>query len=794
MCGRSSVVERNLAKVDVVSSNLIARSKCVYKKIRYHTMNNFLTEALCAYMHQVKLVDKNKSLKILAKEELQKAIGESFAQAFEPNSTVPKENAFKQLEDIATNSQGEDKEVLVKVLNVLHAIVRTNFFQNHMEDGDIILSFKIDPKIIHNLPKPLPLFEIFVYSANVEGVHLRFGKVARGGLRMSDRANDYRTEALALVKAQFLKNSVIVPTGSKGAFFIKKDLSTLPKEEENKAKQQYYSFFIKGILDITDNMLDGKEIRPKNVRIFDDFDPYLVVAADKGTASYSDIANSIAQEYNFWLDDAFASGGSIGYDHKKMGITAKGAWENVKRSFREMDLNIQEKDFTVVGSGGMSGDVFGNGMLLSKHIKLLGAFSGRYIFVDPNPDVAISFKERKRLFDREESWESYNKDLISQGGGIFSKADKEIKISPEMKNVFGINEDILPPNILIQKMLQARYDLLWLGGIGTYVKATQESNTDAQDGSNDMLRINAKDLQCKAVGEGANLGMTQLGRIEFSLNGGKVNTDFIDNVAGVNTSDKEVNLKILLSGLLNKGSISQKERVEIIEQLTPNVEKYVLENTYMQTQMLSMMENNLDTHLDYINHFQTLEENGLLDRKVAFLALHEDMLKKEHVTRPELCLLISYTKIKLKQDILDLNVFKEQETEKYLLKYFEKQIVERFGAEIKEHLLKNEIIATIIVNDLTSFISPIFVYKYQKASGIDFKKIIQAYMALDTVVDIASKFEEINKQDYQIAASKQIAMQIELSRDLTQKLEKILDLDFDSISNCMALIKDKQFI
>ncbi len=757
-------------------------------------MNNFLIQALCAYMHQVKLADKHKSLKILEKKEIQDIVVESFTKAFNPNGNEDKEVALQKISEFIATLKGEEKEILEKVLNILHAIVRTNFFQNHVEDGENILSFKIDPKVIKNISKPVPFFEIFVYSKNVEGVHLRFGKVARGGLRMSDRENDYRTEALALVKAQFLKNSVIVPTGSKGAFFIKKDLSPLSKKEAEIEKQKYYSFFIKGILDITDNVLNAKEIRPSNVKVFDAFDPYLVVAADKGTASYSDLANSIAKQYNFWLDDAFASGGSIGYDHKKMGITAKGAWENVKRSFREMGLNIQEEDFTTVGVGSMSGDVFGNGMLLSKHTKLLGAFSGRYIFVDPNPDITVSFKERKRLFDAELSWEDYNKDLISQGGGIFSKKDAEIKISPEMKSVFEINEDVLPPSVLIQKMLKAKYDLLWLGGIGTYIKASEESNADAQDESNDALRIDAKDLQCKVVGEGANLGVTQLGRIEFSQKGGKINTDFIDNVAGVNTSDKEVNLKILLSGVLNKGAITEKERLEIIENLTPNVEKYVLSNTYMQAQMLSMMENDLDSYIDYINHFQMLEESGLLNRKVEFLLPHEDMVKKAHVTRAELCILMSYTKIKLKQDILNAGIFKEPETEKYLLKYFEKPIIERFEEEIKEHLLKNEIIATIIVNDLTSFISPTFVYKYTKANGTDFKKVIQAYLALDTECDIANKFEEINKQDYKIPTSKQIAMQVELSKDLISKMETILNFDFDTIASGISLIKEKGIV
>ena len=469
---------------------------------------------------------------------------------------------------------------------MINATLRTNFFKKEA-DGQFksYVSFKVQPSMIPEMPLPLPAFEIFVYSPRVEGVHLRGGKVARGGLRWSDRREDFRTEVLGLVKAQQVKNTVIVPVGSKGGFVCKQ----LPTDREAffKEGQECYKIFIRGLLDITDNIERGEIVPPVDVVRHDEDDPYLVVAADKGTATFSDIANGIANEYNFWLGDAFASGGSVGYDHKKMGITAKGAWESVKRHFREMDIDCQTTDFTVVAIGDMAGDVFGNGMLLSKHIRLQVAFNHMHIFVDPNPDAATSYPERERLFNLpRSSWEDYNKDLISQGGGVFSRAAKSISLSPEMKKMLGTKKASMTPNELIKAALMMEFDLLWNGGIGTYIKNSKETDADVGDRANDALRINGSELGAKILGEGGNLGATQLGRIEFAAKGGRVNTDFIDNVGGVACSDNEVNIKILLNGLVAEGDLTRKQRDELLYAMTDEVSQLVLKDCYRQTHIL----------------------------------------------------------------------------------------------------------------------------------------------------------------------------------------------------------------
>ncbi len=488
----------------------------------------------------------------------------------------------KGLEGVSNLDQDR---IIRHFLNLVETTLRTNFYQSD-ENGEPIsyLSLKFDSRHIDDLPKPRPLREIFVYCPRFEAVHLRFGLVARGGLRWSDRREDFRTEVLGLVKAQQVKNSVIVPVGSKGGFVLKKAPPMSDREGFMAEGVAVYKLFVGAMLEITDNLGADKNIPPVNVVCRDDPDPYLVVAADKGTATFSDYANSVAREKGFWLDDAFASGGSAGYDHKKMAITARGAWESVKRHFREMGHDTQSQDFTVIGCGDMSGDVFGNGMLLSEHIKLLGAFNHLHIFVDPNPDPAKSHAERRRLFDLpRSSWTDYDSKLISKGGGIFERSAKSLRLSSEIKAAFGIEADSVTPNQLIKAMLLTQVDLLWFGGIGTYIKSSDESDAEVGDRANDPIRVNGEDLNCKVVGEGANLGATQLGRVEFAMAGGRINTDFIDNSAGVDCSDHEVNIKIVLGDVVQSGDMTMKQRDKLLSRMTEEVGTLVLRDNYQQS-------------------------------------------------------------------------------------------------------------------------------------------------------------------------------------------------------------------
>ncbi|WP_313395953.1 NAD-glutamate dehydrogenase domain-containing protein, partial [Pseudomonas sp.] len=519
-------------------------------------------------------------------------------------------------------------------------------------------SFKFNPKLIPELPKPVPKFEIFVYSPRVEGVHLRFGNVARGGLRWSDREEDFRTEVLGLVKAQQVKNSVIVPVGAKGGFLPRRLPLGGTRDEIAAEGVACYRIFISGLLDITDNLKDGGVVPPANVVRHDDDDPYLVVAADKGTATFSDIANGIAIDYGFWLGDAFASGGSAGYDHKKMGITARGAWVGVQRHFRERGINVQQDPITVIGVGDMAGDVFGNGLLMSDKLQLVAAFNHLHIFIDPNPDPATSFVERKRLFDLPRSaWSDYDTSIMSEGGGIFPRSAKSIAISPQMKERFAIEADRLTPTELLHALLKAPVDLLWNGGIGTYVKASSESHADVGDKANDALRVNGNELRCKVVGEGGNLGMTQLGRVEFGLQGGATNTDFIDNAGGVDCSDHEVNIKILLNEVVQGGDMTEKQRNQLLGSMTDEVAGLVLGNNYKQTQALSLAARRARERIaEYKRLMADLESRGKLDRAIEFLPSEEQLAERlaagQGLTRAELSVLISYSKIDLKEQLL----------------------------------------------------------------------------------------------------------------------------------------------
>ena len=578
------------------------------------------------------------------------------------------------------------------MLNLIESTVRTNYFQPDRGNSGHI-SFKLDSQLIDNLPKPSPRFEIYVYAARFEGIHLRGGLVARGGIRWSDRREDYRTEVLGLMKAQMVKNAVIVPSGSKGGF-ITKQISQIPSGEIYAEVQSCYSLYIEALLELTDNRTAEGIEPPAHTRLHDQPDPYLVVAADKGTAAFSDVANAIAQKRDFWLDDAFASGGSQGYDHKKMGITARGGWESVKRHFRGLGRNIQKERFTVVGIGDMSGDVFGNGMLLSPCIQLVAAFNHMHIFIDPNPDVKKSEKERRRLFNLGRStWNDYKKQLISTGGGVFLRSAKQINLTPEIKQLLGCKEDHLTPNDLIVYILKAQVDLIWNGGIGTYFKAGAETDSDVADKNNDAIRINGRQIRAKALGEGGNLGITQRGRVEFAQAGGLVYTDSIDNSAGVNCSDKEVNIKILLSQLVKSGQLSSQERNKLLVDMTDEVAQKCLFNNYRQTQIIDVIEQraalSMYQHARFMRH---LETEKILNRRLEYLPsdkqITDRIARNEGLTRPELSILLSYSKLTYKNALLGSSSLTEDCYDAMLLGYFPRLIRKRFASEIRQHPLR----------------------------------------------------------------------------------------------------------
>ncbi len=674
----------------------------------------------------------------------------------------------KILDDITkslTNvSDSIEDMILRRFVNIIDATIRTNFFQkDESKNYKDYISFKFNSSKIQDLALPVPYAEIFVFSSAVEGVHLRGGKVARGGLRWSDRHEDFRTEVLGLMKAQMTKNAVIVPSGSKGGFVVKADTSKMNREEITQEAIKCYKTFLRGLLDLTDNVINGKIVHPKDVIRYDEPDPYLVVAADKGTATFSDIANGISAEYNFWLGDAFASGGSVGYDHKKMGITAKGAWISVKRHFSEIGIDIQNNDFTCAGIGDLSGDVFGNGMLLSKHTKLVAAFNHLHIFLDPNPDVEKSYKERVRMFNLpRSSWSDYNNDLISKGGGIFERSAKSIDISKEVQNLLGIESDKLTPIELIKFILKAKVDLLWNGGIGTYVKASDESHLDVGDRINDVLRVNGSELRCKVVGEGGNLGFTQKGRIEYALSGGKLNTDAIDNSAGVDCSDHEVNIKIALTQAMKAGKVSIEERNKILESMTQEVENLVLEDNRLQTQTITMSESRGYSSLENQARFLSrLEKIGLLNREVEFLPSQKVIEKRQSekigMTRPELCVMMSYSKMDLYNNIVNSSLVKDKFFEKTLLDYFPNILQQKFKEEILNHQLRSEIIATQITNMIVGRLGITFVSQVAKDNGFDITDIVRNIIIVCESFELDNIWQEIESLD-----NKKVPVQIQV--------------------------------
>ena len=664
----------------------------------------------------------------------------------------------------------EDR-ILRRYLDLIKATLRTNFYQTDAAgQNKSYFSFKFNPRLIPELPKPVPKFEIFVYCPRVEGVHLRFGNVARGGLRWSDREEDFRTEVLGLVKAQQVKNSVIVPVGAKGGFVPRRLPVSGSRDEVQNEAIACYRIFISGLLDITDNLKDGGVVPPANVVRHDEDDPYLVVAADKGTATFSDIANGIAIDYGFWLGDAFASGGSAGYDHKKMGITAKGAWVGVQRHFRERGVNVQQDNITVVGIGDMAGDVFGNGLLMSDKLQLVAAFNHLHIFIDPNPDAASSFVERQRLFNLPRSaWTDYDASLISEGGGIFPRSAKSIAISPQMKQRFDILTDRLTPTELLNALLKAPVDLLWNGGIGTYVKSSEESHADVGDKANDALRVNGDELRCKVVGEGGNLGLTQLGRVEFGLHGGKTNTDFIDNAGGVDCSDHEVNIKILLNEAVQAGDMTEKQRNLLLGSMTEEVGNLVLGNNYKQTQALSLAARRAYERIaEYKRLMADLEARGKLDRVIEFLPSEEQLVERaaanQGLTRAELSVLISYSKIDLKEALLKSAVPDDAYLTRDMETAFPPSLVHKYAEPMRRHRLKREIVSTQIANDLVNNMGITFVQRLKESTGMSPANVAGAYVVVRDIFHLPHWFRQIEALDYQVAADVQLTLMDELMR------------------------------
>ncbi len=674
--------------------------------------------------------------------ELARLMLDLFAVRFDPASTADKDSRDKDAAAIVGKIEAgldavtvlDEDRIIRRFVNVLQSILRTNFFQRG-KDGAFrpAIAYKLASSRIDNLPKPHPLVEIFVYSPRIEGVHLRFGKIARGGLRWSDRPQDFRTEVLGLVKAQQVKNAVIVPVGSKGGFFPKRLNSAMSREEFIAEGIAAYKIFIGSMLDITDNLAGIKVKPPAHVVRHDGDDPYLVVAADKGTATFSDIANGISVERGFWLGDAFASGGSVGYDHKKMGITARGGWEAVKRHFREVDRDIQSEPFTTIGCGDMSGDVFGNGMLLSKQTKLIAAFDHRDIFIDPDPDPKASYAERARLFKLDRSsWKDYKTSLISKGGGVFSRSLKSIRLTRQIKQLTGLEQDSVPPAELISALLKAEVDLLWFGGIGTYIRASDETDAEVGDRANDALRVTALDLRATAIGEGANLGITQAARIEFAQSGGRVNTDAIDNSAGVNSSDMEVNIKIALGDAVKDGRLTPKARNTFLATMTDQVAAQVLANNYEQTLCISLAQTRGVTALQFqIRVMKTLEGRELLDRAIEGLPddveLAERQSRGEGLTRPEQAVLLAWAKIALFNDLVAGPVPDDPYFGGELSTYFPQKMRKTYAGDISNHRLKREIIATVLSNALINLGGTTMVQRMTDETGAGVAALASAF-------------------------------------------------------------------
>lgn len=735
------------AELDCFQVNVLRAYSAYMKQIRFGFSQTYISGTLCN------------------QQEITKKLVRLFELRFNPEKHNPegfdvlKEEVLKELEDVS--NLNEDR-IIRRYIDLISATLRTNaYVVNDEGDARPYLSLKFLPESIPDMPLPRPMFEIFVYSPRFEGVHLRGGKVARGGLRWSDRPEDYRTEVLGLVKAQQVKNAVIVPAGAKGGFIARRLNSSMSRDEFQAEGIACYQQFISGLLDVTDNLVEGEVAPPKRVMRWDEDDTYLVVAADKGTATFSDIANEIAINYGFWLGDAFASGGSDGYDHKKMGITARGAWVSVQRHFREQGIDVQKDSITVVGIGDMGGDVFGNGLLRSEALKLVAAFNHMHIFIDPTPDPAKSFAERDRMFKLpRSSWEDFDSSLISKGGGIFSRSAKWIKISPEMKALFDIDADRLAPNDLIKYVLKARVDLVWNGGIGTYVKGTDETDAEVGDRANDSLRINGCDLRTNVIGEGGNLGFTQRGRIEYALNGGACYTDSIDNAGGVDCSDHEVNIKILLQQLMEQGELTLKQRNDMLVDMTDEVGNLVLKNNYRQVTSISNASSRNFTKIsEYSRFIIELEESGRLDRELEFLPNNETLEERRRLevglTRPELSVLISYAKNELKASLANAEGFNDPYVLKEALHEFPIRLQERCFEQIMSLRLNREIVATQLANEIVNLMGDLFVYRIRNSTGMPDSQIAKAFIVARDVFRLRDWWQAIDDLDHKVKSEVQ---------------------------------------
>jgi len=688
---------------------------------------------------------------IASRPTLVRALVDLFESRFDPDLSDDERDtrataAGERVDEALEQLSGQDED---RILRALAATIRATLRTNHFCTAGRgrarhFLSFKLDPSQVPELPLPRPMFEIFVYAPHVEGVHLRGGRVARGGIRWSDRKADFRTEVLGLMKAQMVKNTVIVPVGAKGGFIAKR----LPEDGDRDTiiteVKRCYRDFIRGLLDLTDNISGGSIAHPERVVRYDEDDPYLVVAADKGTATFSDLANELAADYNFWLGDAFASGGSVGYDHKKMGITAKGAWESVRRLFREMGIDPEKDEVSVAGIGDMSGDVFGNGMLLSRTLRLRAAFNHLHIFIDPDPDPEASFEERKRLFEMpRSSWTDYNPDRISRGGGIFDRSSKSIRLSPEAREAIGLDRPTATPQEVVQAILRAPVDLLWNGGIGTYVKARRESDADVGDRANDAVRVDGRDLRCRVVGEGGNLGLTQLGRIEYALAGGRITTDFIDNSAGVDCSDHEVNIKILLNVVRDRKRLTENNRRRLLADMTDEVERLVLRDNYLQSLALSVAESQSQVRLNEHAHLmRMLERQGHLNRQLEYLPTDDEVSERRAaargLTRPELSVLLAYSKIAVFNELDEHALADDPYLRRELADYFPSVLRDRYSGLMPEHRLHAEIIATAITNSMINRMGPNFPFRIQEETGATMNAVARAYTIARESLDMLS--------------------------------------------------------
>ncbi|WP_106638556.1 NAD-glutamate dehydrogenase [Allosphingosinicella vermicomposti] len=736
----------NEAENDVFNQLLVAAALCPRDVVLFRAWFRYLRQTGLAYSMQT-VVDALRKAPAVTKGLI--ALFDALHDPALSGDRIATAGAAEQAvtDGLSTVAAIDEDRILRLFRSVISATLRTNAFAPAAQEA---LAFKLDSSLIPGLPAPVPWREIWVYSPRVEGIHLRGGPVARGGLRWSDRRDDFRTEILGLVKAQMVKNAVIVPTGAKGGFYPKKLPPISDRDAWFAEGTESYRIFIRSLLSVTDNIVEGQVVHPEDVTIRDDDDPYFVVAADKGTATFSDVANAISADRNFWLGDAFASGGSQGYDHKAMGITAKGAWVSVQRHFAEMGIDVQTQSIQVVGCGDMSGDVFGNGMLLSKAIKLVAAFDHRHIFLDPDPDPAKSWDERNRMFQLpRSSWEDYDKVLISKGGGVFARTLKSIPLTPEVKTVLGIEADELTPAELISAILKSPTDLIWFGGIGTYLKASTQNNAEVGDPGNDGLRVNANELRVKAIGEGANLGVTQAARIEFAAHGGRINTDFIDNSAGVDCSDNEVNIKIPLNREMAEGRLAEADRNELLVAMTDAVAHLVLEDNRLQTLALSVAERGGAEALPaLVRAIEILEESGRLNRKVEGLDTNENLLRRAQdsrgLTRPELAVLLSTTKMALQSAIEHGNLAEDPTMEGDLMAAFPPLMQKKHGQAIREHRLRGEIIATKVANRFVNRMGVLAPFALTEEEGASFAQAAAAFVAAERLFDMRRLWADID--------------------------------------------------